>query len=253
MAHLIPTASNSKIQRWATGRDSGSRPPAAQTPRKRRIRVLLAEDHPVVRKGLLSFLSRHPQLEILGEAKDGQEALDQAKQFKPDIVLADIDMPQIDGLLLTELLRKELPETKVILLSGLSVTPFVPRIIQSGARGFVSKEASAEELLTALEMVAAGDTAFSPEVTRLALNQLVGREGVGADASKLSDREREIIILVAEGLSNKEIATRLDIGTRTVETHRERIMRKINVHGTAGLTTFAVASGLVHLPEAAPG
>jgi DNA-binding NarL/FixJ family response regulator len=204
----------------------------------------------VVRMGISSFLARHPEFELLEEAKDGLEALKRAKELRPDIVLMDIDMPHLDGLALTEILRKELPQTKVIFLSGLSTTRFIHRILQSGARGFISKQASSEELLTALEVVAAGDTFFSPEVARLALNQLVSTDAKAMGVPNLSDREREILMLIAEGLSNKEIAAHLDIGARTVETHRERIMRKLNVHSVAGLTTFAVANGLVQLPGA---
>jgi DNA-binding NarL/FixJ family response regulator len=217
---------------------------------KERVRVLLAEDHPIVRKGIITFLSQHPKLEVIGEARDGQEAVKKAKELTPDVVLMDVDMPHLNGFAVTEMLRDQLPAAKVILLSAYSGAQYVPRILQSGARGYLSKQASSEEMLTAIELVAAGDTYFGPEISRIALNQLVGKNGDVVDASRLTDREREIIILIAEGLSNKEIAARLDIGTRTVETHRERIMRKLNIHSTAGLTTFAVANGLVPLPGA---
>jgi DNA-binding NarL/FixJ family response regulator len=249
MANAKPLAPGSNPPRQALNPDSGSRFETPSTPTNRRIRVLVADDHPVVRKGIVLLLSRHQKLEVVDEAKDGREALQKAKELTPDIILMDIDMPHLDGLALTEILRKELPGTKVILLSGLSVTRFLPRLLQSGARGFLSKAASPEELLTALELVAAGDTAFSPEVARLALNQLVCKGGPGMGAAGLTNREREIIILIAKGLSNKEIAAHLDIGTRTVETHREHVMRKLNIHSVAGLTTFAVSTGLVHLPE----
>lgn len=214
------------------------------------IRVLLADDHPVVSKGLSLLLSRNPAVHVLGEARDGEEALKRAKELKPDVVLMDIDMPRLDGFAVTEILRKELPETKVILVSGLAIKRLVPRILQSGARGFVSKEASPEELSKAVESVAAGETFFNPEVARLMLNQLAAGNGAKTEAARLSARERDVLILIAEGLSNKEIAVRLKVGTRTVETHRERIMRKLNLHSVAELTTFAVANGLVQLPGA---
>ncbi len=217
---------------------------------EKRIRVVLAEDHPVVRKGIGALLSGSPSIEILGEAKDGQEALKKTKELKPDVLLVDIEMPHINGFVLTETLRKELPGLKVLILSAHSGAECVPRILQSGARGFVTKEASAEELIHAVETVAAGGTSFGPEVARLALSQLVGANGPGSGVPKLSAREREILTLIAEGLYNKEIAARLNIGTRTVETHRERIMRKLNIHSTAGLTTFAVANGFVVVPKA---
>jgi DNA-binding NarL/FixJ family response regulator len=198
--------------------------------------------------GIRAFLTRHPNLQLLDEAKDGLEALQKTRELKPHIVLSDIDMPHLDGLALTEILRGELPEIKVVLLSGLSAPPLVKRILQSGARGFLSKQASSEELLTALETVASGDTFFSSDVARVVLNRLVGNEWLNPNASKLSQREQEVIVLIADGLSNKEIAARLEIGSRTVETHREHIMRKLNLHSTAGLTTYAVANGFVQLP-----
>jgi DNA-binding NarL/FixJ family response regulator len=245
--------SNSMPSARQAGVGTKGAPAANSQPRKppqERVRVLLAEDHPIVRKGIITFLSQHPKLEVVGEARDGNEAVKKAKELTPDIVLMDIDMPHLNGFAVTEMLRDQLPETKVILLSAYSGTQYVPRILQSGARGYLSKQASSEEMLTAIEMIATGDTYFGAEISRLALNQLVGKNGDAADASRLTDREREIIILIAEGLSNKEIGVRLDIGTRTVETHRERIMRKLNIHSTAGLTTFAVANGLVPLPGA---
>jgi two-component system nitrate/nitrite response regulator NarL len=222
--------------------------PALAEAERARIRLLLAEDHPVVRKGIASFLSHDPGLEVLGEAKDGNEALAKTRELTPDVVIMDIDMPGLNGLAVTEILRKELPEVKVLILSAHKSTQYVMRILSSGARGYIAKEASAKELLDAVETVASGGTAFGPEVARLALDQLV-RRGDGSEAPRLTDREREILIQIAEGLYNKEIAARLNISTRTVETHRERIMRKLDVHSTAGLTKYAVVNGLITLPQ----
>ena len=128
----------------------------------------------------------------------------------------------------------------------------LPRILQSGARGYVSKSASSEELVKAIETVIAGECYFSPEIARLALNQVVQGNGNGPDVADLTNREREVLILVAEGLSNKEIANNLNVGVRTVETHRERIMRKLAIHSVAGLTRFAIAKGLITLPHERP-
>jgi two-component system nitrate/nitrite response regulator NarL len=217
-------------------------------PPAKRIRLLVAEDHPVVRKGIIAFLSKHPGVEVLGEAKDGQEALNKAKELTPDVILMDIDMPRVNGLAVTELLRKDLPQVKVLILSGQPSTRYVLRIVQSGARGYIAKEASAEELFKAVQTVADGGTCFGPEVAKFALDQIVRQSGDGAGAAQLTDREREILVLIAEGLYNKEVGARLNISTRTVETHRERIMRKLGVHSTAGLTKYAVANGLITLP-----
>jgi len=158
----------------------------------------------------------------------------------------DLDLPQMDGLAVTEILRREQPRVKVLILSMHSSSECVIRILKAGARGYVLKGASPEELVQAIQTVAAGQTFFSPEVARLALNQIV--EGVGEKAAgQLTAREREVLIQIAEGLSNKEIASRLNVGVRTVETHRGRIMRKLNIHSIAGLTKYAIGKGLVAL------
>ncbi len=213
------------------------------------IRVLVVDDHPVVRRGLSVCLARQEHFQIVGEAADGQEAISKARELSPDIVLMDVDMPQMNGLTASEILRKELPRTKVLILSMHSHSDYVLRILQSGARGYVLKNASPEELVKAIETVHAGESYFSPDVARVALNQFVRGAGEGPQISQISNREREVLIAIAEGLSNKEIACRLNVGVRTIETHRERIMRKLNIHSVAGLTKFAIAKGLVLLPK----
>ena len=215
----------------------------------KKIRVLIAEDHPVVRKGIIALFSRQPRIEILGEAKDGQDALRKTKELRPDVLMVDIEMPQLNGFVLTEILQKELPQVRVLILSAHSGSQCVPRILQCGARGYVTKGASGDELVKAIETIAGGGTHFGPEVAQLALSHLVDSHGNTAGTPRLSSREKEILTLVAEGLYNKEIAARLNIGTRTVETHRERLMRKLNIRSTAGLTTFAVANGYVVVSE----
>jgi len=212
-----------------------------------RIRVLLADDHPVVRLGIAACLERHAHLEVVGQAADGQEALLKARDLVPDVLLIDIDMPQLTGLAVTEALRKELPRIKVLLLSMHADTAFVLRCAQSGAKGFILKQESPEQFVLAIETVHAGQPFFSPEVARVALNQMVRPSGQGPQPSDLTNREREVLTWIAAGLSNKEIACRFNIGTRTIETHRERLMRKLNIHSIAGLTRFAVANGLIAL------
>jgi DNA-binding NarL/FixJ family response regulator len=219
------------------------------TPSKKKIKVLIVDDHPVVRKGLWSCLESRPNLKIIGEATNGHEALKQITALQPDVVLMDIAMPEMDGLQVTERLHKDIPEMKVLVLSVQSNRETVLRIIRAGARGYVLKESSPEDLVKAIELVNGGEAFFSPPVARIALNQYVSELDESDPASRLSDREREVLILIASGRSNKEIASDLGIGVRTIETHRERIMRKLSIRSVAGLTKFAIANGLVALDE----
>ena len=213
------------------------------------IRLLIVDDHPIVRRGLAMCFSQQPRFKIIGEACDGRDALNKTRELKPEIVLMDIDMPQMNGLAVTDLLRREMPEVKVLILSMYANTDYVMRIIQCGARGFVIKEAPTEELMQAIETVHSGGSHFSPDVARVALNHVVrGNNGEqAAPIMRLTPREREVLLHIADGLSNKEIACSLTIGVRTVETHRERIMRKLDIHTIAGLTRFAISQGLVSL------
>ena len=215
--------------------------------KKQIIKVLVADDHPVVRKGVQTFLAKQKNLRIVGEAVDGDEALRKARELRPDVVLLDISMPGTNGLAVTEVLRKEAPDMKVLILSVHSNKESIFRVIQAGAHGYVSKEAPPEELLCAIESVYEGEPHFSEDVRRDALNQFVIGGGKKSPFAQLTSREREVLIHIAEGQSNKEIADKLNIGVRTIETHRERIMRRLNIHSVAGLTKYAIANGLIPL------
>lgn len=216
-----------------------------------RIKILVADDHPVVRKGITAGLAKQLTVEIIGEAADGREAVRKARELKPDLILMDINMPHMSGLVVTELLSREMPGIKVLVLSAQGSTDCVVRIIQSGARGYVLKDAPMEELVRAIETVHGGQAYFSAEVARVALNQFVRGQSDAASTPQLTNREREVLAQIADGLSNKEIASQLGVGVRTVETHRERIMRKLDIHNVAGLTKFAIAKGLVSLDKQA--
>jgi two-component system nitrate/nitrite response regulator NarL len=241
-------------------RQEGAPPPKRQkvSAKKQIIKVLVADDHPVVRKGLQICLAKQKNLKLVGEAIDGDEALRKARELSPDVVLMDISMPGMNGLAVTEVLRKEAPDMKVLILSVHRNKEYIFRVIQAGAHGYVSKEAPPEEVLRAIESVYAGEPHFSEDIKRDALNQFVIGGGKKPPFAQLTSREREVLVHIADGQSNKEIADKLDIGVRTIETHRERIMRRLNIHSVAGLTKYAIANGLISLegddsPHANPG
>ncbi|MEY4387731.1 MAG: hypothetical protein RLY20_3014, partial [Verrucomicrobiota bacterium] len=216
---------------------------------KTRIRVLLADDHPVVRRGIAACLARHEQIELVGEAADGREALEKARALKPDVVVTDVEMPNMNGADLTQSIAKELPTTRVLVLSVYHAPGHVLRMVQSGAAGYMFKESPPEELIQGIQTVAKGEPFFSENVAQTALNQVV-RGQIGG-VQPLTVREREVLIRIAEGLSNKQIAGALNLGVRTIETHRERAMRKLGIHSVAGLTKYALSQGWVTLGETA--
>ena len=214
-----------------------------------RIKLLVADDHPTVRKGVRSILRRHHHLEVVGEAGDGREALSKARELLPDIVLMDIEMPKFSGLEAANELRRELPRIKVLFLSMHRDRGYVSRVLESGARGYVLKEAPPKELVKAIETVHGGGSFFSPEISRIALERLVQANQEELKVKDLTERERNILSQVADGSSNKEIASHFGIGIRTVETHRDRLIGKLGIRSVAGLTRFAVASGLSQMPD----
>lgn len=217
--------------------------------RKKTIRLLLVDDHPVVRRGMRSCLEGIRHVTVVDEAVDGKEAVTKVREQSPDIVLMDIDMPNMNGLEATSLIRKEFPKTRVLILSVHSNKDYVLQIIRSGAQGYVLKDASPADLVRAIESVDNGEPFFSPDVSQIVLNQYL--EEAGSDGSensvKLTTRERQVLSMIAEGQSNKEMANHLGVGVRTIETHRERVMNKLNIHSVAGLTKYAITNGIVKL------
>ncbi len=220
-------------------------PGASKSASAKPVRILVVDDHPIVRKGLNECLARHKHLVVVGEAKDGVEALAKARELSPDLVLMDIDMPKLNGLAASEILHKENPQMKIVILSVHNPAQYALRIANCGAHGCVSKDAPMAELVQAIETVAGGGDFFNSEVTNATLLKFVDSQHL----QQISHREREVLVAVAEGLSNKEIACRLGVSARTVETHRDHIMRKLNIHSVAGLTRFAIAQGLVPVTQ----
>ena len=217
--------------------------------RKKRIRLLLVDDHPVVRKGIRSCLEHLGHIEIVDEAVDGQEAVNKVQALSPDVVLMDIDMPNMTGLEATKLIRKQFPATRVLILSLHTTKEQVLPIIQSGAQGYVLKDAAPAELVRAIEAVHNGEPFFSQDIGQIVLSQYMAEAGEdeSANSNKLTARELEVLAMIAEGQSNKDMANRLGVGVRTIETHRERVMSKLNIHNVAGLTKYAIANGIAKL------
>lgn len=218
---------------------------------RRRIRILVVDDHPVVRKGISVALSRNAGFEVVGEAADGDAAIQAAHEHAPDVVLLDIDLPGRNGLSVAQELRAELPDIKVVILSMFSSEGYVMQALKSGVQGCVRKESSMEEVARAVQSVSDGDVYFSEGVARVALGRMVRNGQTTPSPEDLTQREREVLVQIAEGLSNKEIASALNLGVRTVETHRDRLMRKLGIHSVAGLTKFAIRHGMSALSTTA--
>jgi DNA-binding NarL/FixJ family response regulator len=215
----------------------------------KRTTVLLAEDHMIVREGLRKMLELEDDFEIVGEAQNGRQAVELVKQFRPEVVLMDIAMPLLNGLEATRQVLKAVPTTKVIMLSAHSDDAYVKNATDSGARGFLLKQTSAHDVCHAIREVQNGKTFFSPAISKRHshLNpQSPGRAKKGGKKiTELTSREMEVLQLIAEGNANKETAAELGIGIKTVEKHREHLMEKLDIHDTAGLTRYAISTGII--------
>jgi DNA-binding NarL/FixJ family response regulator len=215
------------------------------------IRILLVDDHPVVRKGIGTCLSSHPGLNVVGEAADGLEALRKIRELSPDLVLMDVDMPLMNGLAATECICRKFHKIKVLMLSMHNSSEYAMRAIRSGARGFILKRSSCEELVNAINTVHAGGTYFSGEVVWFTMKNFRSTEPE-QETPELSERQIEVLICVVAGKGNKEIAEQLNISVRTVESHRARIMQRLSVHTIAELTKYALSKGLISLDKSLP-
>ncbi|MCU0454503.1 MAG: response regulator transcription factor [Bacteroidetes bacterium] len=211
-----------------------------------KIRVLLADDHPLVRSGLMALLEPLKEFLIVGEAGDGREAVALTKKLKPDVVVIDLSMPVMSGVEATKIIRQEVPASNVLVLTMHENEEYVFQILRSGAGGYILKNCSREELAAAIRAVAKGEKFFSPKVSEMMvqayLRKAEARETQAVDPTEtpLTPREREVLTCVAEGMTNQEVAEKLFISTRTVETHKTNIMQKLGIEDTAKLIRYAV-------------
>lgn len=210
-----------------------------------KLRVLLVDDHPLVREGVRACLAPVPHLEIVGEAGDGEEAIALVRELSPDVVLMDVNMPRMSGLEATARLRTLAPDVKVLALTIHDRAEYTLQLMHSGASGCVTKDSPPAELIRAIEAVGRGSSYYSAQAAQ-ALRPAFTNPTRG-EKDKLSTREREVLALIAEGLGNKVMAVRLGVDVRTIESHRSRLMRKLGIHSVAGLTRYALANSYVKL------
>jgi DNA-binding NarL/FixJ family response regulator len=212
------------------------------------LRVLLADDHGIVRRGLRSLLEIEPDLTVVGEAADGLEALRLCEELHPDILIVDVGMPKLNGIDVAARVQKLERPPRTVILSMHSDESYIIRALAAGARAYLLKDATDEDLLPAIRAVAAGKPFFSPAVTAVLvedyLRQLQAR-GLTDSYHLLTDREKQVLQLLAEGRSNKEVATLLELSLSTVETHRANLMQKLNLHNTAEIVLYAVRKGII--------
>ena len=208
----------------------------------KKIRVLLADDHAILRKGVSMVINAQPDMEVVGEAKTGREAIAEARKLKPDIVVMDVSMPELNGIEGTRQICDELTRTKVIGLSMHRDAVYVREILRAGARGYLLKDSEDDDLLRAIRAVSRGEAFLSPAVSDAVLTDY--RKHVANPVDLLTSREREVLTMIAEGKANKEIANALNLSVYTVESHRGSVMEKLNLHNTGDIVRFALRNGL---------
>ncbi len=214
-----------------------------------KINVLLVDDHTVVRQGLKALLVAEGDIEVVGEAESGRQAVQLAKKLLPDVVLMDIAMPSLNGLEATRQLLREVPSAKVLILSSYADDEYVEQLTEAGAVGYLIKQTAANDLLKAIREVHKGNAYFSPSISKRLMDHyrqaFLSGQPVKKQGERLTSRELEVLQLIAEGKANKQIAAELFISIKTVEKHRQQVMNKLAIHDVAGLTRYAIAKGIV--------
>jgi two-component system response regulator NreC len=214
-----------------------------------KIRILLADDHALIRTGIATLLQTNKDFEIVGEAQDGEEAVEKTKQLRPDVLIIDLSMPKLSGIEATRIIKRKYPEVNILVLTMHESEEYVYQILKSGAGGYILKSAGKGELSAAIRAVVRGERFFSPRVSQIMAEGYLRRvEATGqeakADDVPLSRREKEILALVVNGLTNQQIADQLSISPRTVDTHRTNIMQKLDIHELAHLVRYAIEHGI---------
>lgn len=214
----------------------------------KKLRILLADDHIVMRTGLRALLERQPDLEVVGESENGRETVALAASLRPDVVVMDVGMPLLNGIEATQTIVTQCPAIAVVILSMHADESYVMRALKAGARGYLLKDSAAADLMGAIQAISQGRSFFSPKVSRILAEDYVRvlkQKGAVDTYDLLTSREREILQLLAEGKTNKEVATALNISPYTVETHRSHILQKLNLHNSAELVLYAVRKGII--------
>jgi two-component system response regulator NreC len=214
-----------------------------------KVRILLADDHQIMREGLKALLEKHSSMEVIAEAENGIETLEIARREKPDVIIMDITMPDINGIEATRQLKSEMTDIKIVALSMHSDRRFVTEILKAGASAYVLKQSAFKDLEKAIKTVMVNRTFLSADILETVVNDYVSQltKSEYEAYKRLSDRERQVLQLIAEGNSTKEIAYKLHVSVKTIESHRQNIMTKLGIHNLAGLTKFAVREGLTSL------
>jgi two-component system response regulator NreC len=216
----------------------------------KKIRVLLADDHRMLREGIRALLERQEDIQVVGEAADGREAVRLTTQLCPDVVVMDVSMPMLNGIEATRQIRRDCPDVRVLILTVHESEEYVAQLLVAGASGYIIKRAAGDELVSAIRAVQQGEAFLYPSIARVVIEDYVRRlqAGTGLSAQEvLTDREREVLQLIAEGYTNREIADLLHLSIKTVQNHRSKIMNKLDLHDRGELIKYAIQQGIIHL------